>query len=226
MRITCAPLGILRMANWARPVVPVGPNTSVTYLVPALCLQGLLVCQSVMSPKSRTSWTYHPAERFTAMNKQSQMPVPASRQAVEAKPFGPIGRLRDEIDQMFTDFSFGRPLRSIFAFTEASPAVELIEKQGGYELSVEIPGMAEKDIDIELAEGVLTVSGEKREESETKDSGYLISERRYGTFSRQVALPVDVDPGSIKAKVSDGVLKLDMKKDEAAASRSRKIPIG
>jgi HSP20 family protein len=91
---------------------------------------------------------------------------------------------------------------------------------------VELPGLEEKDIDVEFADGVLSVSGEKREESETKENGCLISERRYGSFRRQLTLPSDADPDTIEAKFKHGVLKLTMKKDEKAADRSKKIKIG
>jgi HSP20 family protein len=104
--------------------------------------------------------------------------------------------------------------------------MELAETEGGYELSVELPGIEEKDIDIEFADGILTISGEKREESEKKQNGYLMGERRYGSFRRQLTLPVDADPDTIEAKFKHGVLKLAMKKDQAAASRTRKIKIG
>lgn len=164
------------------------------------------------------------------MNEQTTVPAPRPKRAVEVRSEGPLGWLRDEIDRLFEDFPLARAGRSAFAFpsfsVEAMPAVELVEKDGGYRMTVELPGIDEKDIDIELAEGVLTISGEKRGESEVKESGYLISERSYGSFRRQVTLPADVDPDSLDAKVRGGVLRLDMKKDKAAASKTRKIPIG
>jgi HSP20 family protein len=165
-----------------------------------------------------------------AMNEQTTLPSLRPRQAIEVKPDGPNGWLRDEIDRLFDDFPFARQARNVFAFPSMNqverPLMEFVEKGDGYRMTVEVPGIDEKDIDIELAEGVLTISGEKRGESETKESGYLISERTYGAFRRQVSLPADVDPASIEAKVRDGVLKLDMKKDKSAPSRSRKIAIG
>lgn len=163
------------------------------------------------------------------MNEQTTIPAPRAKRAVSLRSDGPLGWLRDEIDHLFDDFSLARPARGMFTLpslsVEARPAVELVEKKDGYLMSVEVPGMAEKDLDVELAEGVLTISGEKREESETRESGYLISERSYGSFCRQVTLPSDIDPNSLKAKLSDGVLKLDVKKDKKAASRTRKIAI-
>lgn len=163
------------------------------------------------------------------MNEQTAITAPRSKRAIDLRADRPIGWLREEIDRLFDDFSFPRVGRSIFALpglaADTRLAVELVEKDDGYRLTVEIPGIEQKDVQIELAEGVLTVSGEKREQSETKESGYLISERSYGAFSRQVTLPADVDPDSIKAGIHGGVLTLDMKKDKGAASRTRKIAI-
>ena len=160
------------------------------------------------------------------MTEQSTLP-PKTRSEPSAPPV--FARLRDEIDRLFDDFSFARPARGIFAFpapVEFSPAVELTEKKDNYSLSVELPGMEEKDIDIECADGVLTISGEKREESEEKTDGYLVTERSYGSFKRQLTLPADVDPDAIEAKYAKGVLKLTLKKDAQAASRVKKIAIG
>lgn len=161
------------------------------------------------------------------MNEQTTLPAEQRRN--EAAALAPLSRLREEVDRLFDDFGFGVPARSIFAFparASVNPAMELAETDGGYELTVELPGLEEKDIDIEFADGMLSVSGEKREESEKKENGYLMSERRYGSFRRQLTLPAEVDPETIEAKFSKGVLKLEMKKDEKAASRTKKIKIG
>ncbi|MCI4592475.1 Hsp20/alpha crystallin family protein [Sphingobium sp. BYY-5] len=126
---------------------------------------------------------------------------------------GPMGWLRGEIDRLFDDL--GGPV----------PALELTDGGKAYRLTAELPGLADKDVQIEVADGVLTISGEKREESEHKDDGFLLSERRYGSFKRQIALPADVDADAIKAKFKHGVLSLTLGKDEKAAERSRKIAI-
>jgi HSP20 family protein len=86
--------------------------------------------------------------------------------------------------------------------------------------------MEQKDIDVELADGVLTVSGEKRHQTEENGEGYLMSERRYGSFRRQLTLPADVDPASVKADFANGVLEIGMKKDAKASDRAKKIKIG
>ena len=161
------------------------------------------------------------------MNEQTTLPV--ERRRTEGAAPAPLTRLRDEIDRLFDDFGFTLPIRSIFSFQPRAaviPAMELAEVDGGYELNVELPGLEEKDIDVEFADGVLSVSGDKREESEKKENGYLMSERRYGSFRRQMTLPTDADPDTIEAKFKQGVLKLTMKKDEQAANRAKKIKIG
>jgi Molecular chaperone (small heat shock protein) len=140
---------------------------------------------------------------------------------------GPMGWLRGEIDRLFDDF--GRPGQSIFSFAPRIvgpvPALELTDDGKAYQLTAELPGLTDKDVNIEVADGVLTISGEKKEESERKDDGFLLSERRYGSFKRQISLPADVDADAIKAKFQHGVLSLTLGKDEKAAERSRKIAI-
>jgi HSP20 family protein len=161
------------------------------------------------------------------MNEQTTLPARQGR--TEPAIPAPFNRLRQEIERLFDDFSFASPARSIFAFAPSAPlnpAMELAAINGGYEVSVELPGLEDKDIDVEFADGMLTVSGEKREESEKKENGYLMSERSYGSFRRQLTLPADADPETIEAKFKDGVLKVAMKKDEKAADRARKIKIG
>jgi HSP20 family protein len=161
------------------------------------------------------------------MNKQSEMvPMRASAEHGLAAVFG---RLRNEIDQLFDDFTMPSQMRRLFPLTEGtdfSPLVELKDKQDHYELAIELPGMEDKDIDVEFADGVLSISGEKREESEEKSGDCLISERSYGSFQRRLGMPPDVDPERIEAKFRQGVLKVTIGKDKEAARRVRKIAVG
>ncbi len=147
--------------------------------------------------------------------------VPAAR----ADWTSPMGWLRGEIDRLFEDF--GRPSRSAFSFAApaASPALELVDEDKAYRLTAELPGLGDKDVDISVADGVITIAGEKKEEKNEKSNGYVLSERRYGSFRRQLALPSDVDPEGIKAAFKDGVLTVTMPKDEHAKPRERKIAI-
>ncbi len=157
------------------------------------------------------------------MNDLTPAPVKTRPGPAEA----PLGWLRTEIDRLFDDF--GRPARNLFNFGASAlapiPALDLHENDKEYRLTLELPGIKEDEVEIGVADGVLTISGEKRAEEERKDEGYLISERRYGAFRRQVALPADVDSAAIKADFQKGVLTVALPKDASAASRTRKIPI-
>jgi HSP20 family protein len=163
------------------------------------------------------------------MNETTKTPaVPATTGRSLLQDNGPVSWLRGEIDRLFDDF--GQPGRSLFNFparvSGPVPAIELADGGKDYTLTAELPGLTDKDVNVELADGVLSISGEKSEEAERKDGGYLLSERRYGSFRRQVALPADADPEAIAATFKDGVLTLTIGKDQKAAARTRKIPIG
>lgn len=155
--------------------------------------------------------------------------APAAPAPERATP-NPVGWLRSEIDRLFDDFSVGRPARSIFNFPISietlRPAADLVDDGKAYRLSVELPGLKQEDIDIEYREGTLTISGDKKEESERKENGCILNERRFGSFRRQMSLPGDIDPSGIKADYKDGVLTLTMAKDENSAIKPRKIQIG
>ncbi|WP_246611057.1 Hsp20/alpha crystallin family protein [Aquisediminimonas profunda] len=152
---------------------------------------------------------------------------PTTAARMPAFDVGPVGWLRSEIDRLFEDF--GRPSRSAFNFAMPKampvPALEMADDGKAYKLTAELPGLTEKDVEISIADGVLSITGEKKEETERKEEGYLLSERRYGSFSRQVALPQDADEGAISAKFKNGILSIAIGKNEAAKPQSRKIAI-
>lgn len=136
----------------------------------------------------------------------------------------PLGWLRTEIDRLFDDFG---PTRSLFNFGSVAPvpALELSSNDKEYRLTAELPGLADADVEISVADGILSLKGEKREAEEHKQDGYLMSERRYGKFERRIALPDDVDSDRIAATFTKGVLTVAMPRSEQAQDRARKIPI-
>jgi len=136
----------------------------------------------------------------------AQVPVKQGA-AVQARPFSTVfGSLQREIDRLFDEFT------PAFA-AGRGPAdlkckMDLAETKDGLELTIELPGMDEKDVEVSIADGLLTVSGEKKFESERKDKTYHFVERGYGSFARTVQLPPEVKPQDIHASMSKGVLKV------------------
>lgn len=114
--------------------------------------------------------------------------------------------------------------RSLASFAH-SPAVDFEEEDDTYHLSLELPGMKAEDVDVDVTDGVLRISGEKRTKREDKEDGRSFRERSYGRFSRSMKLPGNIDEDRIEASFEDGVLELTLPKQEEAQSQSRKIEI-
>jgi HSP20 family protein len=104
-----------------------------------------------------------------------------------------------------------------------SPSVDLEETKNDYIIHAELPGMNKKDIDISVENDVLTISGEKKERVQTKDSNCLISEIMSGHFSRSFRLPAQIDSEKIEAKWDNGILVVKIPKSEVA--KPKKIQI-
>jgi HSP20 family protein len=139
----------------------------------------------------------------------------------------PLFSLHKEIDRLFGDFAggFGFPAMAKAGGPVMAPQLDVVETDKSYEISVELPGVEEKDLDVSLAEGVLTIKGEKRYEKEDKSKNYLRVERSYGAFQRSIAMPSEVDEVKISAAFTNGVLKLTVPKKEGTKPSARKIQI-
>lgn len=127
--------------------------------------------------------------------------------------------LQREMNRMFEDF-FARPRRLPVSFEELGayiPTVDISETEDAMEVSAELPGMSEKDIDVTLSpdRSYLTIRGEKKHEKEKKEKGYYHSERSYGAFRRSVTLPSVAKEDAIQATFQNGVLTIQLKKDKA-----------
>ena len=139
----------------------------------------------------------------------------------------PLTRVRSEFDHLLDDF-WTRPIglsltRRIQALS--GPALELKDKGTEYELVAEIPGMKVEDVELKVSDGLLRLTGEKREQHEEREDGFLFSERRYGRFERAIELPQGIDHEKITATARDGILSVHLPKSPAAIERERKIPI-
>jgi HSP20 family protein len=107
-----------------------------------------------------------------------------------------------------------------------APAAEASSDAGAYTIRMEVPGVAEGDIDLSVHDGVVTVKGEKRTTREEKGETWYFSEREYGSFSRSFRLPPDADEAGVKADLADGVLTVVVPKLEPEAAKgARKIAI-
>lgn len=107
-----------------------------------------------------------------------------------------------------------------------NPKVDIVENTTGYALSAELPGLELNDIHLEVNDGVLTLSGEKKSENhQEKGDNYHMMERSYGMFSRTFTLPPSVDSDKIKAQFSKGVVTITLPKSEQSQERQRKISI-
>jgi HSP20 family protein len=108
-----------------------------------------------------------------------------------------------------------------------SPKIDVAETKDAIEVTAELPGVDEKDLDLTLADGVLTVRGEKKSarEEQDKDKNWHVVERSYGSFSRTIPLPFDPDPAKVEAKFDKGVLHIHVPKPAEVAKKQQKIEI-
>jgi len=106
------------------------------------------------------------------------------------------------------------------------PRVDIIEEKDTYKISADMPGLDKKDITVEIKNGVLAISGEKKEEKTERDKDrYYHFERRFGSFRREFALPEHVDNEHVDAKYANGVLELTLRKTEAAKPKSIEVKV-
>jgi HSP20 family protein len=137
-----------------------------------------------------------------------------------ARNFGAFDSLQNEIDRVFDMFNGAAP-----AFDRRSflPRMEVTENDSALEIAIELPGMDEKDIDINVSDGMLTIRGEKKVEKDEKKKSYRLIERSYGSFERSVALPAGVDASKVKARMAKGVLTVEAPKPPGAKTQQIKI---
>jgi HSP20 family protein len=106
------------------------------------------------------------------------------------------------------------------------PAMDLVETEDDFVLRADLPGVAESDVNIELEDNVLTISGERKAEHEERKEGYYRVERSSGLFSRSLTLPEGVNPEAVKASFDKGVLEVRIPKPEARKPRKVAISVG
>ena len=138
----------------------------------------------------------------------------------------PFDLLRREMDSLFDNFFRGFDLEPFVVRTGAfHPKVDVVEDDKEIRISAELPGMDEKDIDVSLQNDMITVKGEKKEEKEDKGKDFYRIERSFGSFSRSLPLPKEVDTDKVEAKFSKGVLYITLPKTAKAVAETKKITV-
>ena len=122
-------------------------------------------------------------------------------------PWTGMGSLKQEMDRLFDSFWPGTVQgRAQGGFGLAAPEIDIVETDKAFRIAAELPGMDPKDVELSIAEDLLTIKGEKKEEKEESRENYHLSERRFGSFQRAFRVPSGVDRGAISASFEKGVL--------------------
>jgi HSP20 family protein len=147
------------------------------------------------------------------------------------EPVREINTIQSEMNRLFNTL-FESPGQSGNGTTGGSslrrwiPAMDLVETDDDFVLRADLPGLSEQDVNIELEDNVLTISGERKAEHEERKEGYYRVERSSGTFSRSLTLPEGVDPDAVRASFDRGVLEVRVPKPEAKKPRKVAISVG
>lgn len=145
------------------------------------------------------------------------------RQLSKWEPFREIGSLQREMNYLFDRLTSGFDREaSEFAF---SPSAEIKETDNEVCLKLELPGLEAKDLDIEVTEDSVAISGERQEENKSEEKGIKRSEFRYGKFERIIPLPARIQNDKVKAEYKNGILNLAMSKSEEAKSKAIKVKV-
>ncbi len=148
----------------------------------------------------------------------------ADKELTPWRPFGELSSLRREMDRLWENFFGERPLGRIWE-REWAPSLDMSETKDNYVVKAEVPGIDAKHIDISLTGDVLTIKGEKKQEKEEKEEDYHLVERSYGSFSRSVRIPAEVESNKIKASYKNGILAITLPKSEKVKAKEVKIKV-
>lgn len=160
------------------------------------------------------------------MTIKDLVPFGKKNMSVKHDDENPFSLLRQEMDSLFDNFFRGfdiEPFQNRLG--SFSPKIDIAENDKEIKISAELPGMDEKDIDLSINKEMLTIKGEKKEEREDKGKDYYRMERSYGSFSRSIQLPAEIDTNKVDAKFKKGVLTVMLPKTAKAISDTKKITV-
>jgi len=140
----------------------------------------------------------------------------------------PFLTLQREINQMFDNALHGFNLPAfggVKGFGEFLPSIDVREDEKEISVKAELPGMEEKDIEVTLSDDALTISGEKKEEKETKGKDYYHRETSYGSFRRVIPLPAGINTEKVEARFKNGVLTVTMPRLQETPAKQKRIAV-
>lgn len=185
-----------------------------------------------MDIKKLAPWNWFKKEEEAA---GTSMPVQYPRSREHGYALGrPFDQLHQDMDRLFDNLWRGIGLPSRWGYEAVlprlagsllKPTLDIGSTEKAYNISVEIPGADEKDVQIELQNGNLTIRGEKKQEKEENGKNYYRRERSYGAFQRVLSLPEDVDVDGISAAFKKGVLRITLPRKAMARSDVKQIEI-
>jgi HSP20 family protein len=155
------------------------------------------------------------------MTEAAKVPVKPSQKFASSQALRPFQTLRREVDRLFEDFG-GEFWRSPF---RRSPAVDIVEKDNAYEVTADVPGFEDKNIEVQVVNGSLSIRGERTSEKEERKKDYYVSEREFGSFERSFPIPEGVDTDKIEASLKAGVLTVTLPKTAEARKPAKKIEV-
>lgn len=156
------------------------------------------------------------------------------KHAEKDRYYSPLSSLHSEIDRIFDNAfrNFGSPSMNLSKHLMEKPDgillkpnVDIAASDKEYTITVEVPGVDDENIKLELADGMLIVRGEKKQESEQKERDFYRVERSYGSFQRVLTLPEDTDEDNIGAKFKNGVLIITLPRKEVSTPKGKEIEI-
>ena len=183
-----------------------------------------------MDIKKWVPWNWFRKEEEAA---GTSVPVRRGKSSAQGHvDYSPAAYFHREIDRMFDNFfgdwpwpDMGRNIESSLSNAMLKPTLDLGATDKEYTIAVEIPGVDEEEIKLELAADTLTIRGEKRQEKEEKEKNYYRMERSYGAFQRVLSLPEDADQDAIRAKFKNGVLTVTMPRRALPQSHVKRIAV-
>ena len=138
------------------------------------------------------------------------------------EPFRELVTMWDDMDRLFETF-FGKQMQTMDEFWR--PAIDIEESNGNLMVRAEIPGMTKEDINVSVKEDMLKISGERKQQNETKEKTFHRIESSYGKFERIIRLPAEVDADKVKASYKDGVLNITLPKPESMKPKQIDVEI-